>query len=711
MTPLPRRHLPEQQRRQLLQGLAALAATSAWNGPASAAADNAPAPGMFALVLSRMRSDYMAEGGPGEAQRFAAAIAADGSWADVDYADRGMGDWRPMAHLVRLRRIARALVEPGQALYGSQAGRDALNLGLRAWLQRKPISDNWWHNTIGQQRELARVLVLSRPLLDSSAAAQAIDLLQDPGMVPAAQATGQNLTWYATQQLLRGAWREDAGDLARGSAALASTLRITLDEGIQPDFSFHQHGAQLYTGGYGLGFLQDNVQIGAWLGGTPWALPNAGLALLADYAMQGVVPLLRGRQWLDWSARGREFTRAESVPRPKLVAGVLAQLSSLLPARGAELKATATRIEAGAAPTSTTNRCYWRSDFMVHQTPSAYMSVKLCSARTVGTESGNGENLLGFWLPFGVTYLLRRGDEYDGLPPVWDWSALPGLTAPAVVPSLKGYQTHPSQFVGGLSDGEAGLATMALDKLQTTGRLSWFFLGDTMVAMGAGIRSTHDQPVSTTLNQCRWNGPVHTGAGELKDGEGRVALGSGRWAWHDGLTYVLLDGPDVWIQRERRTQVTNAINTALGSTATDARVLTLAMPHGQRPQAARYAYAVSAAAARPAQTTVDVDLAILANTEAMQAVRHKATGRTLAVLHTAGALPLGDSATLTVDAPCLVMASPKAGSWVIQLADPTRRAASIRLTLQRQGQDAQRTELKPPAQRDLPYTAIWSPKA
>ena len=33
------------------------------------------------------------------------------------------------------------------------------------------------------------------------------------------------------------------------------------------------------------------------------------------------------------------------------------------------------------------------ADFMVHHTRQAYVSVKLVSARTVGTESGTGENL------------------------------------------------------------------------------------------------------------------------------------------------------------------------------------------------------------------------------------------------------------------------------------------------------------------------------
>ena len=93
---------------------------------------------------------------------------------------------------------------------------------------------------------------------------------------------------------------------------------------------------------------------------------------------------------------------------------------------------------------------------MVQQAESGYFSVKMVSSRTIGTESGNGENLLGFWLPFGLTYLVQRGDEYDGLPVVWDWSRLPGVTAPAEVPPFSGLLRHESHFVGGLGQGRTG---------------------------------------------------------------------------------------------------------------------------------------------------------------------------------------------------------------------------------------------------------------
>lgn len=40
----------------------------------------------------------------------------------------------------------------------------------------------------------------------------------------------------------------------------------------------------------------------------------------------------------------------------------------------------------------------------------------MCSKRTIGTELNiNNENLLGFWLPFGLTFTYRTGDEYKDI--------------------------------------------------------------------------------------------------------------------------------------------------------------------------------------------------------------------------------------------------------------------------------------------------------
>ena len=695
-------------RRQCLVGSAGTLtwrATSAQLAGKAAADDRAG----YELVLQRLRSEYLAQGSAADAARLLNSLPANGLWPDVDYADRSQGDWRAMPHLNRLRTIALASQQPGRALHDSPAARQALNSGLRAWLTRKPTSTNWWHNTIGQQLLLMQILVLARPLLANDVATDATALLHDPAMVPPEQTTGQNLVWYATQQLVRGALTGDATDLARASAALQSTLRITREEGIQADFSFHQHGAQLYSGGYGLGFLQDSARTAHWLAGTPWAFTADRLTLLADYALNGIVPLIRGN-WLDWGARGREFTRDEQVPRPRLVLAALRQLEPLVPDRTAALAAAVAQLADVGGQASIGNRYYWRSDFMVHQTSRGFISLKMTSSRTVGTESGNGENLLGYWLPFGVTYILKRGDEYDDLPPVWDWTALPGLTAPAAVPAFTGYQRHGEAFVGGVSDGTAGLAAMVLNKLQTQARRAWFFNGDLMLALGSGIQSDHGRAVNTTLNQTRWTGKAITDRGPVDlTGDG-VSLDGRAWVWIDGVTYLLMDAPQSILRLDKRRQDSSRINPALGRKGVEATVCTLSIEHGVRPKDAHYGYGVWLGAGRAELASQAPIATVLSNTVALQAVRYAAGGLLQAVIHSAGTLALDDRYQLSVDAPCLIQARGVAGNWVVDVLEPTRLLTKLKLKIWRDGQQFMATDLALSNDASQPGQVRWIAK-
>lgn len=649
-----------------------------------------------ALVLARLHAGVLSGLPTADAARWVQQQLPDGLWSDINYADRAMGDWLPMVHLLRLRAMAAAFKAEGHPLAGQGDVLAAVARGLQAWMTRKPVSGNWWHNTIGQQLVLAPVLLLLHANLAPDLLLDATMLLQDPGSATPDNNTGQNRVWYAQQQVMRGALLARPADLAGGSAALHGTLKITADEGIQPDFSFHQHGPQLYTGGYGLGFLVDMARAAGWLAGTPWAFPADRLLLLADYALLGMAPLVRGN-WLEWNARGREFTRDERDAKPQRVLLALGLLSNLVPERRAALNAAASAIDSGTPPWLG-NKFYWRSDFLVHQVRTGYLSVKMVSSRTVGTESGNGENLLGYWLPFGTTFIVRRGDEYDGLPPVWDWSALPGLTAPAETPSFSGYQQHKAQFVGGVSDGGSGVVAMHLDKFRTKARKAWFLHGELLVALGAGIESQSAQPVRTTLNQTRWRGAVVTDQGPI---DATTALPGRRWVWMDGITYLLLDVAGATVQLDRRHQGKSLINPALGRNGVDAEVMTLAVNHGIRPTGAQMAYGVWLGAAIAAEAGNAPSVQILANSMQLQAIRHE-DGLVQMIFHAAGRSALNDKDTLRANGPCIVQARAFNNQWQFNVSDPTRQRQDLRLELLTEGRTPVVRDLQMPTAAAMP---------
>ena len=65
---------------------------------------------------------------------------------------------------------------------------------------------------------------------------------------------------------------------------------------------------------------------------------------------------------------------------------------------------------------------------MVQHGTGYYLSAKVISTRTNGTEMLNNENLKGYNLPLGATNILTSGKEYEGIFPVWNWNKIPGTT-------------------------------------------------------------------------------------------------------------------------------------------------------------------------------------------------------------------------------------------------------------------------------------------
>ena len=72
-------------------------------------------------------------------------------------------------------------------------------------------------------------------------------------------------------------------------------IRVRTDEGIQRDFSFHQHGPQLYNGGYGLTLMVDMINYATLLRGTRYAFAHDKLMFLADHLLEGSGHMIRGK--------------------------------------------------------------------------------------------------------------------------------------------------------------------------------------------------------------------------------------------------------------------------------------------------------------------------------------------------------------------------------------------------------------------------------
>ena len=164
-------------------------------------------------------------------------------------------------------------------------------------------------------------------------------------------------------------------------------------EGIQADWSFRQHGHQLYSGGYGLAFANDVGRYTSFAWGTAFQIPPEQMRILSSY-------LLDGERWMtygdifDYGAVGREITRRESrcaqglVGRIDLPAGPAYSLwntATLLSALDIPRKADFAELAAqlfgeGHAQPVSGNRQFWCSDYMLHRRGDFFTSVKMLSS-------------------------------------------------------------------------------------------------------------------------------------------------------------------------------------------------------------------------------------------------------------------------------------------------------------------------------------------
>jgi len=551
------------------------------------------------------------------------------------------------AHLTK----ARVLIAEGK--------RNEALAALDAWLDLDYRHSNWWVNHVPIPRAVGEIALLLRDDLGASRLARVHRVLRRAWPPPRGGiGVGANLFYRVDAAVLQALLTRDAVLLRTIFQRAAAEIRITQEQGIQEDLSFHQHGPQFYTGSYGLEFIRGAIRLATLGHGTGLALPREKLDLLLALLLDGLQWIVKGPM-IDPGAQGRNFSRTSASRGGRAVVAFCKQLSELAVPRREEL--------ASYAQTLRGNRCFWRSDFMVHRRPDWYLSTKMASVRTLGTESGNGEGLKQFHLADGACFVLRRGDELDGIQPVWDWRRIPGTTCeqgegPLPLINWGRGARGSTRFVGGVSNGENGVAVMHLAKAGVRARKAWFYFDDQAVCLGAGIRSDGKHTVVTTLNQCLATTPMHRGDS---------------WVQHDGVGYVVLDGRlETQIEAQRGTW--KSINRGYGDAVVEKRVFSAWIDHGPRPQAARYAYVIlpGTTRERTEQYAAKAAVRVLANTETLQAVRHDGLGLTGLVFHTAGSL-----AGVSVDRPCVILMQDTATGMTLSLADPAQRDQPVRVTL------------------------------
>lgn len=432
---------------------------------------------------------------------------ADGSFRDIDYADISLSQCPQTWHAVRFQRLAVYYrLHPKD-----KEVRKALHLALQYWGKAMPQTVSWYYNQVNIPKAFGPGLLLVKDELSRAELQMASAIMHQAKLTR----NGQNLVWEAGNLLIAGLLDGDE-DMVRDMAArIQGELNTSASAaGIQPDWSFTQHGAQLQFGNYGLSFAVSQAYWARALAGTPLSLSAQKEQVLKDYICKGVGRTVWGGL-MDQNALGRQIF-------PGSQSNKALCLSYAMDALGL----TPEDIEYGP-------RYYSRTDFGNYRAKGWYASIRMQSHRTQGYEELNGENQKGYFSADGVLLVRQNGDEFNDIAPVWNWRHLPGTTAYDDGTPLWGTHTdlpyNKSHRVFGETSGNRMFVAMEYDRDGVKARKIWAFGPEGILCMGSDISSTSDAQVITTVEQVRASGPVMKGDG---------------WVNHNGVSYVALgDSP------------------------------------------------------------------------------------------------------------------------------------------------------------------------
>lgn len=203
---------------------------------------------------------------------------------------------------------------------------------------------------------------------------------------------------------------------------------------------------------------------------------------------------------------------------------------------------------------------------------------------------------------------------------------------------------------------------------------SWFFLDDRIVCLGAGIATTAENSVYTTLEQCLQRGECPA--------EGEVCkLEDGRF-WHDGMGWVVHDGP---VLNEWHGMVEGSwyrANNNLSRDSIEKPVLRLWLDHGKAPADEGYAYTIFPECEKQQLygENINTEVEILQNSPSCQAVYDASKGAVYAIFYSAGELHLPNQKNLRAGAPAVAIV--EMGKSAIRATPLDRRVHQVEVALE-----------------------------
>ena len=599
-----------------------------------------------------------------DAQGYLKTFSSSGYWKDLNYQSQEKNAWPPSWHLYRLMLFTRAWHKTGLQVY-----LQAVHKGLDYWMKNDFKCENWWHNQINIPYIYSSLMIM----LEKEATPAELAFLDNvlSKRVPQNNPTGQNKIWQHDIEARIALLHKDGAAFQKAIDGMKSLIVISTNEGIQPDYSYHQHGAMLQFGNYGFHYVNSLLFWMTITAKSDFAFEEAKRKILYDYCSNGLRWTVFNQR-MDLTAVGRQLRFDCDLKRGNYLNNIFNLIKSDSTLNRCRFNLLGFGNKRDYDCILEGNKSFWRSDYMVQQRNGTYMmSVKTHGNYVKKIESINSENLEGAFLNDGVCLIQNSGNEYGNIAPYWNWTMLPGTTCDTTLnPSdpivLK--TSNVSDFTGQVSDGESGISAMDYNREGIKAHKSYFFTDDLLIALGSGIEAPDLSNVVTTIDQKFNRFDVSYSPKDTPN----------QWIWLNNMGYIIPGDQDVkHAVTYRKGDWTKVDQVSKTKMKTDS-VFSIYLGHKQHNS---YAYIV-----KPNSELFDfkanIDsyvMKILSNTPDVQAVQNRY--EIMAVFYKPGSLKISSTESIASNQPCILIYKKYGFQKVIWISDPTRKLNTIQIKI------------------------------
>lgn len=602
-------------------------------------------------IAAKIETETQSKTVIGSAQDYLSSLTEGGYWQDLDYSQQSSA----IEHLKRLEVIAVAY----KSVDGQTLNIDAVDNAITYWINQNIALTGWWEE-FGEFHSLAKTALLlgidiSTELKNKVAALIPMDM--------STEKSGLNGTDPALANLYYGLLKSDENTIRNSIQEISTIIEKLTVQGEQPDWSVllttqldsGKTGEDLF---YELLNLVHSVNIGLKASTSELAFSHASTEVLASILLDGI-------RWMESLANSDTKTTDNNDENYQ---AALKTIVALVPTRQAEINKPLSGFKQFGYTAST-----------MTLTDTFMFEIQM---DTTSSESTNSD-YVSFWSGLGGTSLSQSVEPYQNLTNVLGWSTIPGVTIPQ-------YSTNPiydavtipfSNFVGGATNGEVGVTTMAInmsevrpsgsnvppvkdgwvvsstDRYYVNAKKSWFSFGSQIAVLGAGINSNHSVPINTIVaREVFSEDQYQTSFGSFTPEKGKVInYEEADWLHHKNVGYVFHDnlqpnGSILSYQADWPSESGQTTNTVKD-------IFTFWIPHGVGPTDSKYAYIMlpSTTVEETKSYNQNQSLEILANTTQVQAVKDNRRNITSAVFFQPGAFDTTESLKVEVDRPCVVI--------------------------------------------------------